>query len=49
MNHMFWIGALLGIVFGVVATMVFACCAISSRISREEEKAILKREVERNN
>ena len=46
---MFWIGVLLGTVFGVVATMVFACCAISSRISREEEQAMLKREIEGNN
>lgn len=46
---MFWIGALLGTVFGVVATMVFACCAVSSDISRQEESAELKREVERNN
>ena len=46
---MFWIGALLGTVFGIVATMVFACCAISSNISRQEEQAILKREIEGNN
>lgn len=46
---MFWAGVLLGTVFGIVLTMVFACCAISSDISRQEELAELKREMERNN
>ena len=49
MNHMFWAGVLLGTVLGIVATMVFACCSISSRISQEEEKAILKREWKEDN